>query len=126
VTSFVGILVPAALLTAAAIPFLGPIGLLWLAGAGLAIAVRWIDWKHTRYAASEGTLFIETGWWRHRRSIIPTARIQSIDIAENLWSRSFGICTLRLGVAGGSGFSDHHVPALSRADAEALRQDLLS
>ena len=38
----------------------------------------------------------------------------------------FGICTLRLGVAGGSGFSDHHVPALTRAEAEALRAELLS
>jgi putative membrane protein len=125
-TSFIGILAPAALLTIIATPFLGAIGLLWLAGAGLAIGVRWFDWKHTRYALGDGSLFVETGWWRHRRSIIPVARIQSIDLSESWWARAFGICTLRLGVAGGSGFSDHHVPALSRAEAEALRQDLLS
>jgi putative membrane protein len=126
VASFVGILVPAALLTIIATPFLGPIGLLWLAGAALAIGVRWFDWKHTRYALGHGALFVETGWWRHRRSIIPLRKVQSVDVAESWWSRAFGICTLRLGVAGGSGFSDHHVPALSRAEAEALRQDLLS
>ena len=107
-------------------PFVGPVGLLWLAGAGLASGVRWLDWKHTRFALGDRALFIETGWWRHRRSMIPTRKIQSVDLAENFWSRAFGICTLRLGVAGGSGFSDHHVPALSRADAEALRADLLS
>ena len=86
----------------------------------------WLDWKRARYAHDRDTLFVERGWWRHRRNIVPRAKIQSIDLAESWWSRLFGICTLRLGVAGGSGFSDHHVPALSRAEAVALRQDLLS
>ncbi len=126
VTSFVGILIPASLATIVAVPFLGPVGLLWLAGAGLAIAMRWFDWKRTRYAMSDDALFLETGWWRHRRSMIPTRKIQSIDLAESFWNRAFGICTLRLGIAGGSGFSDHHVPALTRAEAEALRAGLLS
>ena len=126
VTSFVGILIPASLATIVAVPFLGPVGLLWLAGASLAIAMRWFDWKRTRYAMGDDALFLETGWWRHRRSMIPTRKIQSIDLAESFWNRAFGICTLRLGVAGGSGFSDHHVPALTRAEAEALRAGLLS
>jgi putative membrane protein len=126
VTSFIGIFIPAGLATIIALPFLGPIGFLWLAGAGVAIALRWFSWRHTRFAQGDGSLFIETGWWRHRRSIIPTRKIQSIDLSENFWSRAFGICTLRLGVAGGSGFSDHHVPALTRAEAETLRAELLA
>jgi len=126
VTSFTGILIPAALATSIAMPFLGPIGLLWLAGAALAIGMRWFDWKRTHYALENEALFVETGWWRHRRNMVPMRKIQSIDLAENFWSRAFGICTLRLGVAGGSGFSDHHVPALTRAEAEALRAELLS
>ena len=126
VTSFIGILIPASLATVIAIPLLGPVGLLWLAGAGLAIAMRWLDWKHARYALDQDSLFVERGWWRHRRNILPRAKIQSVDITESGWSRLFGICTLRLGVAGGSGFSDHHVPALTRSDAERLRAELLS
>jgi membrane protein YdbS with pleckstrin-like domain len=69
---------------------------------------------------------VETGWWRHRRRILPLRKIQSIDINENFWSRAFGICTLRLGVAGGGGLSDHHMPALSRLEAESLRATLLA
>ena len=126
VTSFVGILIPATLATIAAIPFLGPIGALWLAGAGLAIGMRYLDWRQTAYALADGALFIRTGWWRHRRSMIPLPKVQSVDLAESWWSRLFGICTVRLGVAGGSGFSDHHVPALTRQQAEALRDELLS
>ncbi|HEU4957844.1 MAG TPA: PH domain-containing protein [Sphingomicrobium sp.] len=126
VTSFIGILLPAALATLVTLPLLGPVGLLWLGGAAMAIVVRWFDWNHTRYAFEKGGLFIETGWWRHRRSMIPQIKIQSIDVSESWWSRIFGICTLRLGVAGGSGFSDHHVPALTRREAVALRAQLLS
>lgn len=125
-TSFVIVVaVPAAMAGLASLPFLGAAALAWPAGAALAIAVRWFDWRGTRYALAESTLFVETGWWRHRRNIVPAAKIQSIDLAENFWSRAFGICTLRLGVAGGSGFSNHHIPALPRADAEALRARLI-
>jgi len=84
------------------------------------------DYQATRYALEAGSLFVETGWWRHRRNIVPVRKIQSVDLTESWWSRMFGICTLKLGVAGGSGFSDHHVPALTRAEAQSLRAELLS
>jgi putative membrane protein len=85
-----------------------------------------MSWRRTRYALDGDTLFMETGWWRHRRRILPMRKIQSVDLAENFWSRTFGICTMRLGVAGGGGFSDHHVPALSREEAQSLRSRLLA
>jgi putative membrane protein len=126
VTSFAGILIPAALATIVAMPFLGPVGLLWLLGGVLAIAMRWLAWRRTRYMLDAGNLFVESGWWRHRRNILPVRKIQSVDLAQNFWNRAFGICTLRLGVAGGSGFSDHHVPGLTRREAEMLRAELLT
>lgn len=115
----------AGLSVVAALPFLGIVAALWLVVAPMLIVARWMGWRHTRYALDEGTLFVETGWWRHRRRILPLRKIQSIDLTENFWSRAFGICTLRLGVAGGGGFADHHVPALSRKDAQSLRARLL-
>ncbi|MEO6114721.1 MAG: PH domain-containing protein [Sphingomicrobium sp.] len=126
VTSFAAIMAPALLIALAAIAFIGPIVLLWVVGAALAVAVRWLDWRHTRYALSGASLFVEAGWWRRRRAIVPTAKIQSVELSENFWSRAFGICALRLGVAGGGGFSAHVVPALSRQDAEALRTRLVA
>ena len=111
---------------AAAAPLTGIAAITWLIAAPLLVAARWFSWRRTRHALGDGALFIETGWWRNRRSVIPTRKIQSIDLAESWWSRAFGICTLRLGVAGGGGFSDHHVPALTRAEAEVLRSELLA
>ena len=46
-------------------------------------------------------------------------------LTDNAVSRLFGVATVRLGVAGGSGFSDHAVPALPRDTAFALRKAIL-
>ena len=126
VTSFIAMMGPATLATIVASAFVGGWVFLWLAGAALAVGMRWLDWKRTRYALAGEALFVETGWWRHRRNILPVTKIQSVDLAESFWTRAFGICTLRLGVAGGSGFSDHHLPALTRGEADALRGALLA
>jgi putative membrane protein len=103
-----------------------PLAALWALGAGLAVGARWLAWRQTRYSLSDRALFVEQGWWRRRRSILPIANIQSIDLTESVWSRLFGVCTLRFGVAGGGGFASHHVPALRRSKGEELRHGLLA
>ena len=110
----------------AAVPMIGVVAVFWTLVVPALVALRWMSWRHTRYVLEGDTLFVETGWWRHRRRILPMRKIQSVDLAENFWSRAFGICTLRLGVAGGGGFADHHVPALSREEAQSLRAKLLA
>ena len=39
---------------------------------------------HPLRARRRPTLFVETGWWRHRRSIVPTRKIQSVDLSREL------------------------------------------
>jgi membrane protein YdbS with pleckstrin-like domain len=119
------LLVPATLVALIVGLVVQPAVLLWIAGALIAVAARWLGWRHTRYSLSDQSLFVETGWWRRRRSIVPTRNIQSVELAENFWSRAFGVCTLRLGVAGGGGFSGHEVPALHRTEAQSLRASLI-
>lgn len=102
-----------------------PFAFVAAAGFALATLVRWIDWRKARHAMSDGHLFIEQGFWKHRRSIVPVGRIQSIDLAETFWTRTFGFCRLKLGVAGGTLLSAFAIEALDRADAERLRERLL-
>jgi putative membrane protein len=89
------------------------------------LIVRWRGWKRTFYALDDDRLLVRSGWWRRRTVILPIRRIQSIDLFESFVSRWFGISGLAFGVAGGSGFSDHVIPALPRETARALRQRLL-
>ena len=89
------------------------------------IVIRWRGWRRTFYALDGDRLLVRTGWWRRRTVILPLKRIQSIDLFESFVSRWFGTSGLAFGVAGGSGFSAHVIPALPRETARALRQRLL-
>lgn len=91
-----------------------------------AVATRWVAWQRTAWALDGDRLLIRTGWWRRRIIILPVRRIQSIDYNESAVSRRFGIASLSFGVAGGSGYSAHRIPALPRNDARGLRDRLLS
>ncbi|MEO6581329.1 MAG: PH domain-containing protein [Sphingomicrobium sp.] len=90
------------------------------------IVIRWRGWRRTLYALDGDRLLFRTGWWRRRTVILPLARIQSIDLNENFVTRWFGTASLGFGVAGGSGFSAHVLPALPRETARALRRQLLA
>ncbi|MEO7635315.1 MAG: PH domain-containing protein [Sphingomicrobium sp.] len=108
---------------AAFVPWLGATTLTVVATAAL---LRIRAWPRTRYALDGKFLFVEGGWWRQHRLLLPLARVQSADVTENSLTRLFGVATVRLGVAGGGGFSDHRVPALPRATAFDLRRAILA
>ena len=117
---------PLALIALVQAIFLPLIGLVTLALILVASVLRTLAWPRTRYALDGPILFVETGWWRQRRLILPIAKVQSADVSDNALSRMFGVATVRLGVAGGSGFSEHAVPALPRDTAFALRKAVLA
>ena len=95
-------------------------------GAGLlaVIALRWLAWRRTAFALDDDRLLIRGGWWRRSLTILPVAKIQSIDLSENFITRWFGTATLRFGVAGG-GSTGHSIPAIPRGEARKLRDLLL-
>ena len=90
------------------------------------IGTRWLAWRRTAFANLNDRLLIRTGWWRRRILLLPLSSVQSVDLTHTLISRRFGIATLTIGVAGGSGFSGHSIPALPRERAGQLREALLS
>ena len=126
VTSLVLITASLVAIALLASTIVGPLPLLWLPVLAIAAALRWFEWRKARYALSGGMLFIDRGWWRQRRVIVPANKVQSVELTENFWTRRLGFCALQLGVAGGGGFAAHRVPALARADAECLRRQLVS
>ena len=92
----------------------------------IGLAARWLAWRRTGYALDKDRLLIRTGWWRRRTLVLPIRRIQSIDLTSNFISRLFGTASLAFGIAGGSGFSAHQIPALNEEKASELREQLLS
>ena len=104
-------------------PIVGALIIIFVFGA---VGLRWLAWTRTGYAMDTDRLLIRTGWWRRRTLILPIRRIQSVDLSQNFISRWFGTASLNFGIAGGSGFSAHEIPALHEEKARDLRQQLLS
>ncbi len=99
--------------------------LAFLAVLTVGLAVRWLAWRRSAYALEGDRLLVKGGWWKRRTILLPLGRIQSIDIQESFVSRWFGICSMLFGVAGGSGFASHRIPALPRETARKLRRELI-
>jgi len=99
-------------------------------GAGILAAVfgamgmRWLAWRRTGYVVDGDRILVRTGWWKRRITVLPAAKIQSIDLRENFISRALGIAWLQFGVAGG-GMTGHFIPAIPRQEARKLRNLLL-
>lgn len=71
-------------------------------GAALGVAVGFWIWWRTHYVIDTTEVRVESGLiWRTSRRV-PFERIQSIDIAEPLLARVFGLAELRIDSAGGS------------------------
>jgi len=78
---------------------------------------RWAAWG---WALTDDELHVAHGVWTTYYTVVPLARVQHIDVAQQPVERAFGVARLVLHTAGTS----HAVvvlPGLSRATAEELR-----
>ena len=122
-TMLVSLLLVPALIQMSVMPL---VGLAACAVIAVLIATRWLGWRRYRYALDGERLLVRSGWWKRRMLILPFASIQSVDVTESVLSRRLGTASLRIGIASGRGYSAHGIPALDRATAHALRDELLS
>lgn len=125
VTAFLIAITPLALIAMIEAAFVWQVAALFASGLFVVIALRCLAWRRTAYALDGDRLLIRGGWWRRTMTILPLAKIQSIDLSENFITRWFGTASLQFGVAGG-GSRGHSIPAIPRATARQLRDELLS
>ncbi|HEU5483606.1 MAG TPA: PH domain-containing protein, partial [Microlunatus sp.] len=98
---------------------LGVLGVVVLAGvAGFA------SWYFTRFVIDDEELRIETGAVFKNSKRVPFERVQSVDIVQQFAARIFGLAELR--IEAGSGDSTIKLRYLTRSQASALRDYLLS
>jgi putative membrane protein len=88
-------------------------------GAGL------VSWLVTRWQVADGVLRIETGLVRRQSRRFPLSQVQAIDVVQTGLARVLGLAELRLRMAGADS-SGGRLASLPLADAEQLRQRLLS
>jgi putative membrane protein len=100
-------------------PWLVPAAVL-LVGAG--VLADYVRWRHTRFRCTAERLEIEFDFVAHTRKSLPRERIRSADLTANPLHRAFGVAVLTIGTGQHERLT---LAPLARADAEALRTELL-
>ena len=101
---------------AVVLPLLVPLA--WL--VFFAPARRFRAWG---YEMKGEELHVAHGLWTHVLTLVPLGRVQHIDISQGPLERAFAVCRLVLHTAG-TLHSQVVVPGLSRATAEAMRDEI--
>lgn len=106
----------------------------WLGGLAGAVAllgwlllvILWVPRRYrvTRYASTPDSVHFQVGALWLSETAVPCNRLQHLELEEGPVERQLGIQRLVLYTAGGTG-ADLTIPGLARADARALRQQLL-
>ncbi len=100
--------------------------LLWLLALILPIIFFMrLHWKHHKYVLTGGQLFVRSGFWRQKLTILPIRKVQSVDIYQSFIDRALGNVSVVLGVAGGSGIIPLTVHDIYEEDGYTLRHALL-
>jgi putative membrane protein len=92
-----------------------------------AFAALWglLSWRATTYEISGGAFRLQQGVIQKNERTIPLEHVQSVDTVQGIIQRFFGIVEVRVETAGGgTSEPDASLPALDRADAEALRREI--
>lgn len=99
---------------------LGVVALLLLWPVVFAPARSWRAWG---YHAGDRELRLRRGVLTNVQTVVPFGRVQHIDVAQGPIERGFGVCRLMLHTAG-TAHSLVTLPGLTRATAEALRDEI--
>jgi len=102
--------------------------LLWLAPGALVIGgvlgsilVPRFLYRFYRWEVTELGLFVREGWLFRTWTIVPHARIQTVDTSSGPIQRSFGLATVEVRTAAGEGVS---IPGLSEGLVAQLTEEL--
>lgn len=86
--------------------------------AGLvALVFRWL---FRTYTVTEERLLLDEGVLQRRNRVVPFARVQQVNVNQELFHRPFGLATLHVETAGEGGASSVSLRVLRLADADAL------
>ena len=90
------------------------------------ILVLFLNWRHHQYALEDNQLYVRSGWWRRKLTILPLRKIQSVDVSQSPLDHPLDLATVILGIAGGSTVAPLKINDIPLKDAEDLRGRLLS
>lgn len=87
--------------------------------------ILFLNWRQHQYVLSDSQLFVRSGWWRRRLTLLPLAKVQTVDVSQTPWDHPLDLATIIIGIAGGSTIAPLRIAAISIEGAMELRARLL-
>lgn len=79
-----------------------------------------------RWRVDADELLLRTGVFNRQNRVIPLARVQNVEVRQNVAQRVFGVAELRVETAGTGKEAEAVLAVLGLAEAQAVRVDLLA
>ena len=95
--------------------------LLGVVGAAVAVTVGYVRWRAETYAIADGAIRHRRGVISPDETVVPLARVHSIDVAQGPVQRVFGVNELHVQTAGGGEKGEVVLRAVSPAETATLR-----
>jgi putative membrane protein len=98
-----------------------------LGGTAFAMVASVWRWFNTRYMVTADRVFVRRGLINQRMLSLPRQTVRSVDFSAHVIYRMLGLCEVKIGTGRNTRHSgdNFRLDALSVADAEALREQLL-
>jgi putative membrane protein len=91
-----------------------------------ATVVLFLNWRHHQYALEDGQLYVRSGWWRRRLTILLVRKVQSVDVNQSPLDHPLDLATVTIGIAGGSTIAPLSIADIPVKTAIALRERLFA
>ncbi|MGB5723080.1 MAG: PH domain-containing protein [Parasphingorhabdus sp.] len=90
------------------------------------IPVLFLNWKHHQYALNHSQLYVRSGWWRRRLTILLLRKVQSVDVSQSPLDHPLDLATVTIGIAGGSTIAPLRIVDIPLQSAMDLRARLFA
>ncbi|WP_417620955.1 PH domain-containing protein [Parasphingorhabdus sp.] len=90
------------------------------------ISILFLNWRHHQYALADSQLFVRSGWWRRKLTILPLRKVQSVEVSQSPLDHPLDLATVTIGIAGGSAITPLKIMDIPFQSAMLLRTRLFA
>ncbi|MGZ8997399.1 MAG: PH domain-containing protein, partial [Allosphingosinicella sp.] len=84
----------------------------------------WVARRSHRYGFADDLLFVQSGVWKRRLSVVPLARVQALSVGRSAIQRWLDLATLRIDTAGAPLMDGVRIVDLRTGPARALAAEI--
>ncbi len=85
-----------------------------------------IGWRYHFHAMDDRQIYVKSGFWNQKMTILPMVKVQTVDLAQGPISQYLKTADVKFGIAGGSGLSVLTIHNVPMETARHIRQNCIN